>query len=160
MERLLAKELRRNPSEELEELRARADGALVGPSFWSPFVRVARTAANESLDRWIAANGPTIESQFARRQPASRRPADMPLTTSALDQITRPIVTALHPRRYALKNRARLNRWLMLQQLHINGEDDVQLYAKTIRDWLVSNGGRPTTPRRDIADPAGLPSLR
>ncbi len=160
LERLLAKELRRNPSEELEELRARADGALVGPSFWSPFVRVARTAANESLDRWIAVNGPTIESQFARRQPASRRPADMPLTTSALDQITRPIVTALYPRRYALKNRERLNRLLMLQQLHINGEDDAQLYAKTIRDWLVSNGGRPTTPRRDIADPAGLPSLR
>jgi hypothetical protein len=64
----------------------RAEGALVGPSFWHQFVRVARTAENESLDRWIAVNGPVIESQFARREPASRRPADMPLTTAALEQ--------------------------------------------------------------------------
>lgn len=160
LERLLAKELRNNPSDELRELRARAEGALAGPSFWSQFVRVARTAENDSLDRWIAVNGPTIESQFARRQPASRRPADMPLTTSALEQITRPIVTALHPRRYALKNRERLNRLLMLLQLHINGEDDVQAYAKAIRLQLEANAGRPVHARRAIADPAGSPSLR
>jgi len=160
LERLLAKEARSNPSEELEELRARADGALAGPSFWLPFVRAARAAENESLDRWIAVNGPTIETQFARRRPPSRRPADMPLTTAALEQVSRPITTALYPRRYALKNRERLNRLLMLLQLHINGEDDVQAYAKTIRAWLESNGGRPTEHRRAIADPAGSPSLR
>lgn len=160
LERLLAKELRSNPSDELEELRARAEGALAGPSFWSPFVRAARAVENESLDRWIAVNGPTIESQFVRRGPASRRPPDMPLTTSALEQITRPIITALYPRRYALKNRERLNRLLLLLQLHVNGDDDVQAYAKTIRAWLESNGGRPATRRRAIADPAGSSSLR
>ena len=53
---------------------------------------------------------------------------------------------ALYPRRYALKNRDRLNRLLMLLQLHINGEDDVQDYAKTIRAWLHANGGRPRRP--------------
>lgn len=84
----------------------------------------------------------------------------MPLTTSALDQITRPIVAALYPRRYALKNRERLNRLLMLQQLHVNGDDDAQTYATAIRAWLESNGGRPTGHRRAIADPAGSPSLR
>jgi hypothetical protein len=105
-------------------------------------------------------NGPTIESQFTRRGPASRRPPDMPLTTSALEQITRPIVAALYPRRYALKNRERLNRLLMLLQLHVNGEDDVQAYAKNIRAWLASNGGRPTGLLRAIVDPAGSPSLR
>ena len=160
LERLLAKELRKSPSDELEELRARAEGALTGPSFWRPFVRAARAAENESVDRWIAINGPPIEAQFARRPPPSRRPVDMPLTTSALEQITRPILTALYLRRYALKNRERLNRLLMLQQLHINGEDDVQAYAKTIRAWLEENGGRPTAPRRAIADRAGSPSLR
>lgn len=160
LERLLAKELRGNPSNELEELRARAEGALTGPSFWRPFVRAARAAENESLDRWIAVNGPTIEAQFARRPSPSRRPIDMPLTTSAIDQITRPIVTALYPRRYALKNRERLNRLLMLAQLHVNGEDDVQAYAKTIRAWLEENDGRPTARRRAIADPFGSPSLR
>jgi len=160
LERLLRKELRRTPSEELQELAARAEGALVGPSFWRQFVVAARTAENESLDRWIAVNGPVIESQFARRGPASRRPSDMPLTTAALEQITRPIVAALHPRRYALKNRERLNRLLMLLQLNVNGQDDVQAYAKAIRLQLEANAGRPAGPRRAIADPAGLPSLR
>jgi hypothetical protein len=160
LERLLAKRARKHPSEELEELRARAEGALTGPSFWRPFVRAARAARNDTLDQWIAVNGPTIEAQFARRPPPSRRPADMPLTTSALEQITRPIVTALYPRRYALKNRERLNRLLMLLQLHVNRDDDVQRYATTIRAWLEANGGRPAARRRAIADPLGLPSLR
>lgn len=160
LERLLRKELRTNPSDELRDLQARVEGALVGPSFWGQFVRVARVAENESLDRWIAVNGPVIETQFARREPASRRPADMPLTAAALEQITRPIVAALHPRRYALKNRERLNRLLMLLQLHANGQDDVQAYAKTIRLQLEANAGRPLQPRRVIADPAGSPSLR
>jgi hypothetical protein len=53
----LIKELRSNPSEELKELRARAEGALAGPFFWRSFVRAARAAENESLDRWIAVNG-------------------------------------------------------------------------------------------------------
>lgn len=160
LERLLAKELRHNPSEELRELRDRAEGALAGPSFWAQFVRVERIAENESLDRWIAVNGPVIEAQFARRLPASRRPTDMPLTTAALEQITRPIITALHPRRYALKNRERLNRLLMLLQLHVNGQDDVQAYAKAIRLQLEANAGRPLHARRAITDPAGSPSLR
>lgn len=160
LERLLAKQARRNPSPELDELRAAAEGALTGPSFWRPFVRAARAVENEILDRWIVVNGPTIEAQFARRPPPSRRPADMPLTTSALEQITRPIVTALYPRRYGLKNRERLNRLLMLLQLHVNGDDDVQRYATTIRRWLEANGGRPIARRRAIADPLGSPSLR
>lgn len=160
LKRLLAKEATDAPSEELAELRARAEGALTGPSFWHPFVRAARAIENESLDRWIAVNGPTIDAQFARRPPPSRRPPDMPLTTAALEQLTRPISAALYPRRYALKNRQRLNRLLMLMQLHLNGHDDVQAYAKTIRTWLESNGGRPVARRRGIADPAGSPSLR
>lgn len=160
LERLLAKEIRNSPSEELEELRIRAEGALAGPSFWRPFVRAARAAENESLDRWVAVNDPIIERQFARRVRSSERPADMSLTTAALEQLARPITAALHPRRYALKNRERLNRLLMLLQLHVNGQDDVQGYAKTIRAWLEANGGRPNAPRRLIADPAGAPSLR
>ncbi len=160
LNRLLAKEMRNNPSGELEDLRTRAEGALTGPSFWHAFVRAARTVENESLERWIAVNDPTIERQFARRGRSSDRPADMPLTTAALEQLARPITAALHPRRYALKNRERLNRLLMLLQLHVNGQDDVQGYTKTIRSWLEANDGRPTARRRAIADPAGAPSLR
>src|SRR3954467_5981031 len=64
------------------------------------------------------------------------------------------------PRRYGLKNRERLNRLLMLLQLHVNGDDDVQRYATTIRRWLAANGGRPIARRRALADPLGSPSLR
>jgi hypothetical protein len=160
LDRLLTKQARRNPSPELDELRAAAEGALTGPSFWRPFVRAARAVENEILDRWIVVNGPTIEAQFVRRPPPSRRPADMPLTTSALEQITRPIVTALYPRRYGLKNRERLNRLLMLLQLHVNGDDDVQRYATTIRRWLEANGGRPIARRRAIANRLGSPPPR
>ena len=160
LDRLLAKEARVNPSEELDGLRTSVEGALTGPSFWHPFVRAAKAIDNESLDRWIAVNGPTLEAQFARRPPPSRRPADMPLTTAALEQITRPIVTALYPRRYGLKNRERLNRLLMLLQLHVNGDDDVHRYATTIRRWLAANSGRPVARRRALADPLGSPSLR
>ncbi len=83
----------------------------------------------------------------------------MPLTTSALEQMTRPIVAALYPRRYGLRNRERVNRLLMLQQLHVNGDDDVQLYAKSTPGWLEKNQGHPTAPRRAITDPAGTPPL-
>jgi len=161
LRRLLRKEIRKAPEpQQLEELHERAEGALAGPSFWGAFTEAAKDAGNESLDRWIAVNGPTIETQFARRPPPSKRPPEMPLTTSALEQLTRPIAAALHPRRYALKNRERLNRLLMLMQLHINGDDDVQAYSKAIRAWLEANGGRPTAPRRAIADTLGSPSLR
>lgn len=160
LNRLLTKEIRSNPTEELEELRERAEGALAGPSFWRAFVRAAKATENESLDRWIAVNDLIIERQFARRGRSSDRPADMPLTTAALEQLARPVTAALHPRRYALKNRERLNRLLMLVQLRGNGQDDVQGYTKAIRSWLEANGGRPTARRRGIADPAGAPSLR
>jgi hypothetical protein len=48
----------------------------------------------------------------------------------------------------------------MLLQLHVNGDDNVQNYATTIRTRLEANGGRPIARRRGIADPLGSPSLR
>ena len=149
LRRLLKKELRQEgPNDELQELYERAEGALTGPTFWKPFTAAAREIGNESLDRWIAVNGPTIEAQFARRPAPSKRPAEMPLTTAALEQLTRPIASAIYPRRYAFKNRERLNRLLLLMQLHINGDDDVQTYSTTIRRWLEANAGRPTNRTR------------
>ncbi len=35
--------------------------ALTGASFWRPFVHAAKIAENESLERWVAVNGPIIE---------------------------------------------------------------------------------------------------
>src|SRR5660398_206414 len=160
LDRLLAKEARSNSDGDLHEVREYAESALVGPSSWHRFVRAAKAAENESLDRWIAVNQGTIETQFARRALTPHRALDMPLTTAALDQITRPISAALYPRRYALKNRERLNRLLMLLQLHINGDDEVQAYARAIRLHLEANGGRPLAHRRALTDPLNSPSLR
>ena len=160
LDRLLAKEARSNSDGDLHEVREYAESALVGPSSWHRFVRAAKVAENESLDRWIAVNQGTIETQFARRALTPHRAPDMPLTTAALDQITRPIVAALYPRRYGLKNRERLNRLLTLLQLHVNGNDDVQAYARAIRLHLEANSGRPLAQRRALTDPLNSPSLR
>ena len=159
LDRLLAKEIRNDSSAQLTELRQSAGRALLGPSSWRQFAQAVRLVENESLERWIAVKRATVETQFARRALTARRP-DMPRTTAALEQLTRPIVAALYPRRYALKNRERLNRLLMLLQLHINGDDDVQAYTTAIRRHLELNDGRPLVPRRAIADPAGSSSLR
>jgi hypothetical protein len=48
----------------------------------------------------------------------------------------------------------------MVLQLHINGDDDVQRSATTIRAWLEDNGGRHAISLRAIVDPLGAPSLR
>ena len=81
----------------------------------------------------------------------------MPLTTAALEQITRPMAAALYPRRHALKNRERLNRLLMLSQLHVNGDADARAYAKAMRAHLESNGGRPPGRRRALPTPPTHP---
>jgi hypothetical protein len=108
----------------------------------------------------VAVNGPTIEAQVARRPPTfSPAPADAPDYLGA-GAAHASDLRALYPRRYALKNRERLTRLLMLMQLHINGDDDVQAYSKTIRQRLEANGGRSQGRRRAIADPTGSPSLR
>jgi len=160
LDRLLAKEARSDPDSDLHEVRGHAEIALAGPSSWRLFVRAAQADENKTLHRWIAVNQGTIETQFARRAFALHRVSDAPLTTAALDQITRPIVTALYPRRYALKNRERLNRLLMLLQLHVNGDDDVQAYTRAIRFHLEQNAGRPREDRRAVTDPRNSPSLR
>src|SRR5665811_1893359 len=153
------KQLQRRSARGSGICRERARRPLVVASL-CPRSQSGREREPRSLDRWIAVNQGTIETQFARRALTPHRALDMPLTTAALDQITRPISAALYPRRYALKNRERLNRLLMLLQLHINGDDDVQAYARAIRLHLEANGGRPLAHRRALTDPLNSPSLR
>lgn len=65
----------------------------------------------------------------------------------------KPIDRSFHPRRYALRNRERINRLLMLMQNHANGRDREIVYTRRIREWLEANGGRPQLPRRAVTDP-------
>lgn len=141
-------------------IRPRVDAGFTGPSFWGPFSRAARQENVPRVTAWLDTTGRILEDQWTRRGLRSMRPRDMPLTTSPMDGFIHPIRDALYTRRYALKNRERLNRLLMLMLLHANRQDNERTYTKNIRQWLEANGGRPRVQRRAIVDSGGLPSLR
>jgi hypothetical protein len=143
-----------------ELLRGRLDAAFIGPSFWRPFATDAHAVGSRRLSDWLDTTGRLLEGQFARRGLLTNRPAGMPLSTSPMDAFTNPVKDAIRPRAYALKNRERTNRMLMLMQLHANRQDDERAYAKHIRQWLESNNGRPAVLRRAVVDAGGVASLR
>ncbi len=111
---------------------------------------------NAWLDRW----SPIIAAQLERRPLGASQASDQPRSTGGPETFIKPIQAAFYRRRYGMKNRARLNRLLLLLQLEANDHADERAYAKDIRDWLELTGGRPPTPRRAIADPIDRPSLR
>jgi len=78
------------------------------------------------------------------RGPRWKRSADIPLTTSPLDAFINPVRASIQPRAYGLKNRDRINRRLMLVQLHANRQDDERAYVRQIREILEANQGRPS----------------
>ena len=158
--RLLENQSRRGYAAGAAPLLPRVERSFSGVHFWRPFANDCRAAGIPAPDRWLDHNDFLIQWQFQRRGLASVRPPDMPLTTGGLEQKTRPIRDVLHPRRHALKNRARTNRMLMLMQLHANAQDSEVAYRKAILDWLAANAGRPRGSRRSITDPRGTPSLR
>ncbi|MHB8287917.1 MAG: hypothetical protein ACYDEY_01520 [Acidimicrobiales bacterium] len=65
-----------------------------------------------------------VEDQFHRRGPRSYRGADMLLSTLPLDGFINPIRAALGSRAFALRNRERTNRMLMLMQRYPICQDD------------------------------------
>jgi hypothetical protein len=141
-------------------LEPRIERAFDGVHFWRVFVGDVRAVGVPAFEKWLDEMDPVIEDQFLRRGPLSRRLANTPLSTGGLEQLARPVKNAIYERRYVLKNRERLNRLLLLLQLHVNGHDSQVAYTTAIRDWLIANDGRPVGRRRDIADPKGAPSLR
>lgn len=145
---------------DFEALRGRLDAAFTGPSFWQPFSATAHAVGSRRLSEWLHSTGSVLEAQFARRGLSSNRPTGMPLSTSPMDAFVNPVRDAIRPRAYALKNRERTNRMLMLMQLHANRQDDERAYARHIRQWLERNHGRPSVPRRAIVDRDGDTSLR
>lgn len=162
LERLFTNERRRNPQHAaaIAALEPRIERAFDGRHFWRPFVRDVRAVGISAFAKWLDEMDPIIEDQFSRRGPAAGRPANMPLSTGGLEQLARPVKNAIYDRRFVLKNRERLNRLLMLMQLHVNGHDSQVTYTTTIRNWLTANHGRPVGGRRAIADILGAPSRR
>jgi len=146
--------------EAIDTLASQLETAFAGPMGWGPFVERAHAAGIPRLSAWLNTTGQIVEDQFRRRGPRSSRGADTPLSTSPLDGFINPIRAAIQPRAYGLKNRERINRLLMLMQLHANRQDDEQAYTQLIRLWLESNQGRPSNGRRVIVDAGRVPSLR
>jgi hypothetical protein len=134
------------------------EAGFAGQSFWERFKPKLLVVGLKPIDDWVATKDSILQWQFARR--GWRRPPNTPLSTGGLEQLTRPIRDAIHPRRYVLKNRERMNRLLMLMQLHADGLDSHTDCAKTIRDWLLSKDGRPKVGGRRVTDRKGSPSLR
>jgi hypothetical protein len=162
LDRLLKKLCADEPDRraDFELLRGRLDAAFTGLSFWRPFSAEAHAVGSRRLSDWLDTMGRVLEAQFARRGLSTNRPAGTPLSTSPMDAFTNPVRDAIRPRAYALKNRKRTNRMLMLMQLHANRQDDERAYAKHIRQWLELNHGRPQVPRRAIVDAGHVASLR
>lgn len=140
-------------------LQAKVGGSMVSRAKWNAFVTEARAAGIVSLDRWLDKMDPVVRSQLDRRAHRAYRGKNMPLTTGGLEGKLKPLKHAIAPRVHVLRNRERLNRLLMLMQLHSNGDDHQTAYTKAIRQWLEVNNGRPIVPRRAITDPADAPSL-
>lgn len=61
-------------------------------------------------------------------------------------------------RKFAFRNRERMNRLLQLFQLQANGQASERRYSQLIRQALESNSGHPAA-RRIITDPKGHASL-
>ncbi|MCA1681426.1 MAG: hypothetical protein LC777_22005, partial [Actinobacteria bacterium] len=156
LERLLAK----IAGETAEQLLPRTEAAFAGQHFWAAFDADARQLNDARLNAWLDRWSPIIASQLSRRRRGNADATDQPLSTGGLETFVKPIEAALYRRRYGMKNRERLNRLLLLLQLEANGHADERRYAKDIREWLEPTGGRPSTARRAIADPAARPSLR
>jgi hypothetical protein len=162
LERLMGKLRTEEPEhrEAIDELLPDVEAAFASASFWVPFTDRCHAAGIPRVSEWLNTTGRIVEDQFNRRGPRTSRSVDTPLTTSPLDGFINPIRAAIGPRAYALKNRNRTNRLLMLMQLHANRHDDEHVYTDLIRVELESNYGRPRNGRRAIADARRVPSLR
>lgn len=139
------------------ELLEQAFRSLQG---WQRFVEEARRLRVKQLDQWIGRRSTLVEWQIVRRPGPWAQQRGQAVATGALEQKLKLLRERLGPRAFQFRNRTRLDRLLMLMQLDIDGYANESAYSAAIRDWLLSNGGRPRVARRAIADPHRAPSLR
>jgi len=129
---------------------------------WEEFDAWAHTIDVPTLHRWLDQRDP---SWWAGDVTRSGRIAwqlnngsGHPNSTGDLESKLRFVKTEIRGRVFALRNRERTNRMLGLMLLHLEGLDDVEVYAKLLRKSLAANGGL-AAPRKQITDPRGVASL-
>ncbi len=127
------------------------EDAFSGPWEWRWFVATARSLAVPAIQTWLDA----YESRVAWQVQHMR---DETASTGPLETQLREIRDTLTYRRFSIRNRERLNRWLLLWQLNYNGHAGERHYSTLIRAALASRAGY-APPRRQITDAAGLSSL-
>jgi hypothetical protein len=137
-------------------LRQALDVAFANPWNWLAFCVLARrycrfVPALRPIERWLHEKEPIVGRQIMMRY--------YPTSIGALEDHLREVKNALSDRRAAFRNRERMNRLLMLLQLHANGQDDERRYARIIRETLEANSGH-AFPRHRILDRGRISSLR
>ena len=81
----------------IEKVLPDVEAAFTGPAFWTAFVKPAHAAGISRVSEWLNTTGRVVEEQFGRRGLRSKRPADMPLSTSPLNVFINRVGAELTP---------------------------------------------------------------
>lgn len=145
----------------IRRIRAAAHKALTTEDGWDEFCQLARKLRIKQLDAFIRKNDALTRDHIARRPTEWRHERGLPVSTGPLEQKLRVLRDDyIKSRRFAFRNRERFNRLLMLIHLEMDGYSDEREYAAFIREWLMTNAGRPLLNRRAVTDQGGHSSLR
>jgi len=145
----------------IRRVRAAAHRALTTPTGWDEFCELAGKLRIKQLDRFVRQHDAEVRDHIARRPAQWRHERGLPVSAGPLEQKLRRLRDDyIKSRRFAFRNRERLNRLLLLIHLEMDGYSNEREYAAFIRDWLQGNAGRPLLPRRAVTDHGGHGSLR
>lgn len=136
---------------QLHELLNRA---FTSPSAWSAFeAEVKANNGRRALNRWVGHWTPLLATQLARR---GAWPDGIPghWASGAIEEELAVVKAVVGDRAWTLRNRRRMNLLLEQVRLRVNERDSAAVYAVTIRNHLLTRGGRPAHSVR-IADPGG-----
>jgi hypothetical protein len=120
---------------------------------WAAYEQLARQRKIKQLTDWMNRNGQRIQWQLDNRKTHAAK-----TSTGPLEQIFSVVRGGFSDRRGLIRNRARLDRRLMLMQLEINGKANEARYAKIVREELLKNAGFGGA--RYVVDDKGGSSLR
>jgi hypothetical protein len=136
----------------------RPDRGPGGGRVFSLFAALAATPKGASLVRWPPFHGEHGRCGSEWERFLGSLPGAPARLLCDLDDDILPAVERPWPQTERFVAEAR--KLLMLLHLHIDGYANERAYSAAIRDWLLSNGGRPRVARRAITDPHRAPSLR
>ena len=125
-------------------------GALQDIERWDTFVAEVLRRGRPAMKltyKWVEKNATLLRGQIIGR------PQIPPVySNSGVEQEIRELKAELRPRRFAFRNRARLNQLLDLMRLKSMNVDHPTDYAKDIRTYIEASDGRPERTYREAYD--------